>query len=82
MVGRASFPRLRVSQTEFDFGEVPYLKPVTAEVNLMNGGYVDLSFAVDMGRVTRPWSIEVPKREGLIRANEKMKLEVKFIAGK
>ncbi|CDI85439.1 Hydrocephalus-inducing protein like protein, related [Eimeria praecox] len=31
LVGRASSPRLKVSQTEFDFGELPYLKPVTAE---------------------------------------------------
>ncbi|CDJ53112.1 hypothetical protein, conserved [Eimeria brunetti] len=81
LIGRASSPRLKVSQTEFDFGELPYLKPVTAEVILANGGFVDLSFAVDLERVSRPWAVEVSKRKGLIRANEKFKLDITFMTG-
>lgn len=80
-IGRASTPRLKASQTEFDLGEVPYLKPVTVEVILANGGFVDLSFAVDLERVARPWTIEVSRRKGLIRANEKFKLEITFMTG-
>lgn len=48
----------------------------------MNCGFIDLDFAIDLERITRPWTIEVPKRSGVVRANEKLKLEIRFMAGK
>ena len=81
-IGRASFPRLKASQTEFNFGEVPYLRVLTAEVVLMNSGFVDLGYTTDLERVTKPWTIDVPKKNGIIKANDKLKLEIRFMAGK
>ncbi|OEH79817.1 hydrocephalus inducing related protein [Cyclospora cayetanensis] len=81
LVGRASSPRLKVNQTEFDFGEVPYLKTVTADVVLANNGLVDLGFAVDLGGVMKAWTIDVPKKRGIVKANEKLKLGIRFTPG-
>ncbi|KAL8431118.1 hypothetical protein Efla_004639 [Eimeria flavescens] len=81
LVGRASHPRFRVNQSEFNFGEVPYLKPVSAEVHLVNFGLVDLGFAIDLSRVTFPWTTSVSKREGMVKAHEKLKLDLIFMAG-
>lgn len=71
-----------MSQTDFDFGDVSYLKTMTAEVVLLNCGLVDLDFVVNLERVTRPWTVEVLRRKGVIKANEKLKLDIKFMTGK
>ncbi|KAL8443893.1 hypothetical protein Emed_006517 [Eimeria media] len=79
--GRASRPHLKISETEFDFGEVPYLKALTADVHLINFGLVDLSYAIDVGRVKMPWTIAVSEQKGIVRASEKLKVEIKFMPG-
>ncbi|KAL8441201.1 hypothetical protein Emag_007367 [Eimeria magna] len=79
--GRASRPHLKISETEFDFGEVPYLKTLSAEVYLTNFGLVDLNYEVDLGRVKMPWTTVVSERKGTVRAAEKVKVEIKFMPG-
>lgn len=71
-----------MSQTKFNFGDVSYLKVMTAEVVLFNCGLVDLDFVVNLERVQRPWTVEVLKRKGVIKANEKLKLDIRFMTGK
>ncbi|KAL8270019.1 hypothetical protein Esti_006052 [Eimeria stiedai] len=81
LLGRASRPHLKISETAFDFGEVPYLKSFSAEVYLVNFGLVDLNYAIDLGRVKMPWTTIVSERKGIVRASQRLKVELKFMPG-
>lgn len=59
---------------------MPYNRTVTAEIGLNNIGLVDLEYSLNLSRVIKPWTIEVSKRNGIIRAKERGKLEVLFRA--
>lgn len=80
--GRAASPQIKISQTDFDFHEVPYNRTLTAEIGLNNTGLVDLDYCLNLSRVSKPWTIEVAKRSGIIRAKERGKVEVFFRASK
>ncbi|KFG38308.1 putative hydin-like protein, partial [Toxoplasma gondii FOU] len=76
--GQASLPTFRLSQTEFDFGEVPYNRAAESELTIHNTGLVDVQFFVDLSKLDFPWLVDVSKRAGKIPSRDKQKLTIRF----
>lgn len=75
-------PTFRLSQTEFDFGEVCYNRMVEAELCVINTGLVDVSFSLDLSKLDYPWILDVSKKTGHVPSRDKQKIGLRFRPGK
>ncbi|PFH36000.1 hypothetical protein BESB_056510 [Besnoitia besnoiti] len=79
--GQASLPTFRLSQSDFDFGEVPFNRSAESELTIFNTGLVDVQFGFNLSRLEFPWLVDVSKKSGKVPSRDKQKIGIRFRPG-
>jgi hydrocephalus-inducing protein len=79
--GQASRLEFRIDKTELDFGDVAFTQVSEKDIYLSNVGKVAYFFNINLSAVSRPYVLDASPLTGLINADEKQKITIRFRAG-
>lgn len=79
--GQASRLEFRIDRMELDFGEVLFNQVLEKEISLVNTGKVAYYYNFNLSGISRPFVVDASPLSGLINAEEKQKVVIRFRAG-
>eukprot|EP00930_Biecheleria_cincta_P015308 TRINITY_DN12810_c0_g1_i1.p1 TRINITY_DN12810_c0_g1~~TRINITY_DN12810_c0_g1_i1.p1 ORF type:complete len:5041 (+),score=1000.88 TRINITY_DN12810_c0_g1_i1:126-15248(+) len=79
--GTAAPCRYALDRNDLDFGDVPFTEVVEGEVYLSNRGQVPANFNFNLSGVSRPYVVDIVPSSGVLKPEERLKVNVRFRAG-
>lgn len=71
----------KLSTNEIDYGEIPYNEQAIKEFYIENTSKVPFEFHINLSTVSRPGLVECHPMTGIVLAESKSKIIVKFFPG-